>query len=334
MILSYLDFLDHNIIEHLEAFGDAQEFAVDNEPVVPSNDEYSHESSSDESFLNESCFNEYEEDSYITQSASEDGVIPSSESHSAPTQIAMNAIFTSKKELSLKLKMYAIVNFFQYRTKSSSPTVLLVVCLGGNCKWSVRGMRLDDSGLFQIKRFDHKHTCSIDVRQANSRQATSSLIVELIKHHYGDADRKHYLPQAIMDDMKRMYGVYMTYKKAWFARELAMKLAMGSEKESYSRLPSLCHMLRSANPGSVVSYSCKENGDFEYFFMSLHAWQSGWEHCFPVMIVDGSFLKSYYKGTLLTACTQDANKQIFPLAFAICSVENTVNWTWFFTMLK
>ncbi|CAH9059043.1 unnamed protein product [Cuscuta europaea] len=68
--------------------------------------------------------------------------------------------------------------------------------------------------------------------------------------------------------------------------------------------------------------------------MSLGPWRVGWEKCIPVIIVDGSFLKSYYKGTLLTACTQDANKQIFPLAFGICSVENTVNWTWFFNMLK
>ncbi|CAH9090984.1 unnamed protein product [Cuscuta europaea] len=130
-----------------------------------------------------------------------------------------------------------------------------------------------------------------------------------------------------MLDMQTKYGIYMSYKRAWIAKELEMELAMGSERDSYAWLPSMCHVLQRSNPGSIVSYSCKENGEFNSFFMCLSAWRECWIHFIPVIVVDGSFLKSYYKGTVLTTCTQDANKQIFPLAFGICSGENTENWS-------
>ncbi|CAH9114325.1 unnamed protein product, partial [Cuscuta epithymum] len=239
--------------------------------------------------------------------------------HFDPTRLALDAIYESKKDFSFNLKMYAITNFFQYRTKSSSPKVLHVICVDPACLWAVRGVLLDESGLFQVRRFDNDHTCPIDIRQANSRQASSSLIAELIKHEFDDLSKRAYTPHSIMRDMKRLHGIVMSYKKAWVAREIALKLARGSEKESYNRLPSLCYMLDKANPDSIVSYSCTETGEFQNFFMSLGPWRRGWEKCIPVIVVDGSFLKSYYKGTL---------------AFAICSVENTDNWTWFFNMLK
>ncbi|CAH9072039.1 unnamed protein product [Cuscuta europaea] len=40
-------------------------------------------------------------------------------------------------------------------------------------------------------------------------------------------------------------------------------------------------------------------------------------------------MKSYYKGTLLTPCAQDANNQIVPIAFCICESESKATWRWF-----
>lgn len=52
------------------------------------------------------------------------------------------------------------------------------------------------------------------------------------------------------------------------------------------------------------------------------------------MVVDGTHLKGKYKGVLLTASGQDANFQVFPLAFAVVDSENDEAWTWFFTKLE
>lgn len=52
-----------------------------------------------------------------------------------------------------------------------------------------------------------------------------------------------------------------------------------------------------------------------------------------VISVDGTFLKSKFRGTLLVATCQDANLQIYPLAFGIVDSENDASWTWFFSKL-
>ena len=68
--------------------------------------------------------------------------------------------------------------------------------------------------------------------------------------------------------------------------------------------------------------------------MAINASIKGWAHCRPIMVVDGTFLQASYKGTLLTAATEDAGGKIFQLAYAIVDSENDDAWEWFFEQLK
>ena len=52
-----------------------------------------------------------------------------------------------------------------------------------------------------------------------------------------------------------------------------------------------------------------------------------------VIVVDGTFLKSKYLGTLFVAASKDGNNQIYPLAFEIGDSENYASWEWFLTKL-
>nr|XP_009772844.1 PREDICTED: uncharacterized protein LOC104223169 [Nicotiana sylvestris] len=110
--------------------------------------------------------------------------------------------------------------------------------------------------------------------------------------------------------------------KAWRAKEIAMAMIRGSPNESYKELPKYFYMLEHKNPGTVTKLHKLEDGCFLYAYVSLYASIKGWEHCRPIMVVDGSFLKAVYKGTILTACTQDVAGKILPLAYAIVYSEN------------
>lgn len=55
-----------------------------------------------------------------------------------------------------------------------------------------------------------------------------------------------------------------------------------------------------------------------------------WLLLFKVISVDGTFLKGRYGGVLLLATAQDANQQIYPLAFAIVDRECDDSYDFFF----
>ncbi|CAH9104390.1 unnamed protein product, partial [Cuscuta epithymum] len=165
-----------------------------------------------------------------------------------PTHIARDCIYKDKKALDFHLKMYAISNLFQYKTRTSNRKVLHVVCLDDDCIWAVRAVRLGGCQMFQIRRFDSVHICSLDFRQGLHRQATSDIIAELIKSRYADASRKPYAPKDIIADMIHNYGIALPYKKAWNANRKAQQKLMGSDEESYQLLPSLAHVLKEKHP--------------------------------------------------------------------------------------
>ncbi|XP_019230588.1 PREDICTED: uncharacterized protein LOC109211506 [Nicotiana attenuata] len=71
-----------------------------------------------------------------------------------------------------------------------------------------------------------------------------------------------------------------------------------------------------------------------YAFVALYPSIKGWQYCKPFVVIDGTFLKSAYRGTLLIASTQDPPGNILPLAYAIVDSENNASWEWFFAIFK
>lgn len=117
-------------------------------------------------------------------------------------------------------------------------------------------------------------------------------------------------PKEIMNYMQMDYGVSMSYIKAWRSREQALKSILVNSQESYAFLPKLRYMIETKNPGSLFDIVTGEGGVFVSFFMSFGPWRTRWKYLRPVIIVDGTHLKNYYKKMLYTECGMDRNKQI------------------------
>ncbi|XP_062099990.1 uncharacterized protein LOC133805857 [Humulus lupulus] len=126
----------------------------------------------------------------------------------------------------------------------------------------------------------------------------------------------------------------MGYQKAWRAREKALELARGNQDDSYQKLPIYLHMLKVSNPGTITHLVTDNTDHFKYMYLAFANSIKGWKHCRPVIVIDGTYLKTSFGGTLFTASTMDANNNIFPLAFGIGDSENDSSWLWFFTKLK
>ncbi|XP_075091678.1 uncharacterized protein LOC142171870 [Nicotiana tabacum] len=101
--------------------------------------------------------------------------------------------------------------------------------------------------------------------------------------------------------------------QAWRAKEKALEFLRGHPADSYSRLPSYLYILEKTYLGSVVKLQKTEDDYFLYAFVTLNTSIKGWEHCRPVVVVDGTFLKSAYRGIMLTASTMDATTRSYML---------------------
>ncbi|XP_070054984.1 uncharacterized protein [Nicotiana tomentosiformis] len=134
--------------------------------------------------------------------------------------------------------------------------------------------------------------------------------------------------------MNKQYGLQMTYMQAWRSKEYAVQVLRGNSSESYKKLTSYFYMMVLTNPMSVVSLKKTEEDLFMYAFVALYLSIKGWQYCKPVVVVDETFLKSTYRGTLLIASTQDPTGSILPLAYAIVDSENNASWEWFFARFK
>nr|XP_016439273.1 PREDICTED: uncharacterized protein LOC107765171 [Nicotiana tabacum] len=242
-------------------------------------------------------------------------------------------VYKDKETVMNVMENLVVRERFQFKVKRSSATMYHLMCVDDNCAWSFKSSAVFKANIFKVRSYNNNHTCGYGERYLTQRQATSGVIASIVKDKYVNP-KKVYTANDIIEDIQKQHGIEVSYMKAWRAKEIAMAMIRGSPSDSYKELPKYFYMLEQTNPGTVTKLHRSEDGCFLYAYVSLYASIKGWEHCRPIMVVDGSFLKAAYKGTILTACTQDGAGKILPLAYAIIDSENNKSWEWFFVQIK
>ncbi|KAL5581673.1 hypothetical protein UlMin_014115 [Ulmus minor] len=134
--------------------------------------------------------------------------------------IEEHRIFRSKKELMTCLSITAMTEKFQYKVFKSKPSFVVVRCVHTSCSWRVRAKKLVESEYWMVTKYEKKHTCPTDFKPVRRRQATSWVVGECVKRKLINPGRV-YRPRDVMDDMKRKFGVDISYSVAWRGRECA-----------------------------------------------------------------------------------------------------------------
>ena len=93
------------------------------------------------------------------------------------------------------------------------------------------------------------------------------------------------------------------------------------------------------NPGCVVTwktfdYHMHNTEVFQCVFWAFHPSIEGFNHCQPILSIDGTHFYGKYKGTLMIVMGCDGNNQLFPLAFAITKGDNIDSWGWFLACIR
>ncbi|XP_019239639.1 PREDICTED: uncharacterized protein LOC109219619 [Nicotiana attenuata] len=210
-----------------------------------------------------------------------------------------------------------------YKDKETVVSVMKNLAVRERFQFKVKRSSATRANIFKVRSYNNNHTCGYGERYLTQRQATSGVIASIVKDKYVNP-KKIYTANDIIDDIQKQYGIEVSYMKAWRAKEIAMAMIRGSPSDSYKELPKYFYMLEQTNPGTVTKLHKTEDGCFLYAYVSLYTSIKGREHCRPILVVDGSFLKAVaYKGTILTACTQDG-----------ADSENNKSWKWFFVQIK
>lgn len=245
--------------------------------------------------------------------------------------------FATRDEFKQHMALYAIKNKFVYRCAKSSPSVMVLECCGRSCVWRVYAVLVKGSCMYEVRKVRGGHSCSVDERAGYQKQATSSVIGEMLRQQFsgtGIGPRPREIRQVTRGD----HAVNISYWKAWHSREAAVDFAKGSCGASYRNLPSYLQRLIEAKPGTIAHLETKniegEGHRFKYLFLALGACVKGFEYMRKVVVLDGTHLRGKYAGCLLTASAHDGNYQIYPLAFAIVDSENDRSWQWFFEKLS
>ncbi|CAI9291251.1 unnamed protein product [Lactuca saligna] len=138
--------------------------------------------------------------------------------------------------------------------------------------------------------------------------------------------------------VKKNFGLHVSVGQCRNAKNFALDEISGSLVGHYEKLWDYGAELLRSNPGSTVSIEVNPMPDsttyFKRMYVCLKGVKDGWiEGCRRVIGVDGCFLKGICRGELLAAVGRDSNNQMYPLAWAVVSVENKEAWKWFLDLL-
>ncbi|XP_009772794.2 uncharacterized protein [Nicotiana sylvestris] len=248
-------------------------------------------------------------------------------------EVVAGQVYKDKDTLKEVMENYAIAQRFQFRVDRSNAISYALLCISEDCEWRFKASSINKSEQFKVREFNDNHTCPLKDKVYEQRQASNSLIGGMIRPKLTNHKRK-YTPRDIIDDVKSDLGVYVSYMLAWRAKKKAMNFLRGEPADSYKKLPGYLYTMDMTYPGSHIRMVKSPKNEFMYVYISLYAFIRGFDHCRPIVVVDGSHQKSYYNETFVLASTLDGAGHILPLTYGVIDSENDVAWTWFFEQFK
>ena len=101
----------------------------------------------------------------------------------------------------------------------------------------------------------------------------------------------------MLNHFKDLYGVDISYQKAYRAWECAIEFINGSHGDTYACLLKYCEEIQLSNPATPVKLDVNlETRQFQCVFISFAASGMGFTHCRPLLGLDSTHLKHTFQG--------------------------------------
>ncbi|KAE8803040.1 hypothetical protein D1007_21251 [Hordeum vulgare] len=255
--------------------------------------------------------------------------------------------FQTFLELKMWLDEYSVTHYRPHKVVHSNMKLrYTVACEDSGCPWIVRARPWKGGPRWNIVSCI-PHTCRgkrVDGKLSSQshRQLTSEFTAYRLSNSISSLSTMSI--KSVQDLVKVLFHYEVKYGKAWKAKQVAFKMLYGDWEQAYNRLPRLLGAIAATNPGMVHVvepygektriHNVKRVRVFGRAFWAFEQCVRAFQHCRPVISIDGTFLTGQFKGTLLVAIASDANNRLMPLAFSLVDAENNVNWEWFLHILR
>ncbi|KAI8542615.1 hypothetical protein RHMOL_Rhmol08G0151000 [Rhododendron molle] len=233
------------------------------------------------------------------------------------------------------LTKYSVFHGFQFYYYKNHRDKVKAYCVerpDGRCMWAVMASLDRSTGFFTIKEFNAVHTCDSAVLTNKISQVGCHFIGRLVTEELRSRPFNRAID--IMHDMKEDYGVDVTYRCSHMGLQKAKDSVFGSYSASFADLKWYVQKFKEVDTTSSIVLNCDDSKHFTRLFVGFGACKYGFNYCRPLLFLDGTFLKSMYKGSLLSACTKDGNQGLYPICFAIVDGETYESWHWFLEQMR
>ncbi|KAF3651408.1 hypothetical protein FXO38_16632 [Capsicum annuum] len=109
-----------------------------------------------------------------------------------------------------------------------------------------------NASLNEVTTYEKAHSCSVDFIASDHRNATSKVIYDYILELVHDSSNV-ITPNFMVDEMRKKYGIIISYNKGWRAIQHAYTVIRGTAEENYNRLSSYLHMMKENNPSTYIN---------------------------------------------------------------------------------
>ncbi|PHU14481.1 hypothetical protein BC332_15686 [Capsicum chinense] len=117
----------------------------------------------------------------------------------------------------------------------------------------VQDIRRKKHGTYlDVTTYEKAHSCSVDFIASDHRNATSKVIYDYILELVHDSSNV-ITPNFVVDEMRKKYGIIISYNKGWRAIQHAYSVIRGTAEENYNRLSSYLHMMKENNPSTYIN---------------------------------------------------------------------------------
>jgi hypothetical protein len=252
-------------------------------------------------------------------------------------------LFISFKALQQAVEEWAVKENFTTRTPLKDKKRVEYRChlyASHGCPFRIFATWQDRHEAVAVQKLEPLHTCfavaTPKYNHVNTQEWLKREVPKLLRV------TKTTTPNQIIEAIQFKYGETVRYEAALNCRNALAGSSGAAHALQFFYLPEYINALRAARPWCYTNLTTlpsptEENPlkrVFQRVFICPHESQLAFKESPKIIAVDGTFLKGFFKQTLLLACGLDANGQYILYAWSVVESENTDAWRYFFSHLK